>query len=223
MDTGGLSVMTLDRMQQGDRGGTAVVLLHGWGAPGTDLVPLARVLARPDSRFFVPAGPLAEGSGRAWWHLDPNQRPTHALGDSPPPGYRPNPQVRAARTAVQALLRGIQKRYAPNQLYLAGFSQGAMLSLDVALAANPPVDKVGMLSGVILADSLENLVGPRATHMPVFVSHGEFDPVLPFASGERAKDILTRHGYPVTWHPFAGNHEIPPEILDALGDFLFDS
>jgi phospholipase/carboxylesterase len=48
----------------------AVVLLHGWRAPGDDLVPLAEDLVRPGTRCFVPEGPLVElGGGRAWWHL----------------------------------------------------------------------------------------------------------------------------------------------------------
>jgi predicted esterase len=70
---GGLNVARLSDMSEDERGGSAVVVLHGWGAPGDDLVPLAEALARPGVRFFVPAAPLPEmGGGRAWWHLDPN-------------------------------------------------------------------------------------------------------------------------------------------------------
>src|SRR5687767_3850191 len=65
-----LQVATVTDMKESERGGVAVVLLHGWGAAGDDLVPLARRVARPRSRFFMPAGPLTRGpSGRAWWHL----------------------------------------------------------------------------------------------------------------------------------------------------------
>ena len=73
---GGLDVARVSDMREDERGGSAVVVLHGWGAPGDDLVPLAEALQRPGVRFFVPAAPLPEmGGGRAWWHLDPYARP----------------------------------------------------------------------------------------------------------------------------------------------------
>src|SRR2546430_11886557 len=76
---GGLSVVRVSSMRDDERGGTAVIVLHGWGAPGDDLVPIAEVLKRPGARFFVPAAPLPEmGDGRAWWPIDPHTRPTHA-------------------------------------------------------------------------------------------------------------------------------------------------
>ena len=51
-----LDVVVVSEMRDDERGGDAVVVLHGWGAPGDDLVPLAEALARPGVRFFVPAG-----------------------------------------------------------------------------------------------------------------------------------------------------------------------
>ena len=63
---GGLNVARVSDMSEDERGGSAVVVLHGWGAPGDDLVPLAEALLRPGVRFFVPAAPLPEvGGGRA--------------------------------------------------------------------------------------------------------------------------------------------------------------
>jgi phospholipase/carboxylesterase len=216
-----LEVVSLGDMEPGETGGAAVVLLHGWGAPGDDLVPLAEVLARPRTRFFMPAGPLAEmGGGRAWWHLDASDRPAHAWDDRLPADHRPNHQVTAARAALQALLRQIVDRHRPDSLALGGFSQGAMLSLDVALAAAPAVDRVFALSGVLLADSLPGLQA-LAVRPPVFVSHGRRDGVLDFQGGERCSQLLARHGHAVTWRPFDGGHEIPPPVVEALRAFLF--
>jgi phospholipase/carboxylesterase len=222
-DWGGLEMASTGRMRQDETGGAAVVLLHGWGAPGDDLVALAHALDRPRTRFFLPAGPLPEmGGGRAWWHLDPNDRPAHAWDAQEAAGHQPHHQVLAARTALQTVLRTIKARHRPDTLMLGGFSQGAMLALDVALAAAPPVDRVAALSGVMLADSLPALKAPRATRPPVFVSHGRQDPVLPYQGGEKAKDLLERHGYQVTFHPFEGGHGIPEEVVEALRAFLFE-
>jgi phospholipase/carboxylesterase len=219
-DWGGLEVVSASDMGDDQPGGAAVVLLHGWGAPGDDLVALAEVLAVPRTRFFFPAGPLPErGGGRAWWHLDGPDRPAHAWDDqlrTEPP----HPQLLAVRGAIQRILRTIQVRHRPDTLVIGGFSQGAMLALDVALAAAPAVDKVAMLSGVLLADSLPALraPGPRPA---AFISHGRQDGILSFEGGDRCRQILAAHQVAVTWRPFDGGHEIPPEIVEELRAFLF--
>jgi phospholipase/carboxylesterase len=216
--------VTLGPRKPEDKGGALVVLLHGWGARGDDLVPLARALSRPGARFLVPAAPLSEsGGGRAWWHLDPNTRPAHAASDELPKGHRPSPQLTASREAVQALLRDAKQRYAPESIAIGGFSQGAMLSLDVALAADPPVDRVAVLSGVLLADSLPALHAhaPNPARPSVLVTHGSADTIVPFRGGQSIASVLEPRGYRVTWVPFEGGHEIPPLVVTRLREFLF--
>jgi phospholipase/carboxylesterase len=199
-----------------------VVLLHGWGAPGDDLVPLAQALVRPGVRFFVPVAPLPEvGGGRAWWHLDPRGRPPHAWDDELDPRFQPNAEVVAARTAIQQLLRTVSDRHAPDLIALAGFSQGAMLSMDVALSGASVVQRVVAMSGVLLQDSLAALKAPRAAKPAFLLSHGRQDPVVPFQAAVHAKELLEKYGLPVSWHPFAGGHEIPEAVLAAVARFLF--
>jgi phospholipase/carboxylesterase len=219
-DWGGLEVVSGSELEEDETGGAALVLLHGWGAPGDDLVGLAEALDGPRTRFFFPAGPLAErGGGRAWWHLDGPDRPAHAWDDQPR-AEPPHPQLLAVRGAIQRVLRTIQRRYRPESLIIGGFSQGAMVALDVALAAAPVVDKVAVLSGVLLADSLPALRAP-GPKPAVFVSHGRRDGVLSFDGGERCQQLLAAHGVPVTWRPFDGDHEIPAGIVEELRAFLF--
>jgi phospholipase/carboxylesterase len=209
-------------MNEDERGGSAVIVLHGWGAAGDDLVPLAEALKRPGVRFFVPAAPLPEmGGGRAWWHLDPNTRPPPASTDQLAPGFLPNPAVVAARAAVQALIAAVVDRYAPTSVALVGFSQGAMLSIDVALAGAPGVARVVAMSGVLLMDSVSALTAPHSSKPRFLLSHGRQDPVVPFPSGDRAKDLLEKHGFSVTWRPFDGGHEIPSPLLADVDRFLF--
>ena len=219
---GGLKVARVSGMSEDERGGSAVVVLHGWGAPGDDLVPLAEALQRQGVRFFVPAGPLPEmGGGRAWWHLDPNARPPHASTDQLARGFQPTPAVVTARAAVQALIATVVDRYAPTTVALVGFSQGAMLSIDIALAGAPGVDLVVAMSGVLLMDSVSALTAPHPSHPRFLLSHGRRDPVVPFASGSLAKDLLEKHGFSVTWRPFDGGHEIPSPVLAEVERFLF--
>jgi phospholipase/carboxylesterase len=217
-----LDVVHVSGMREDERGGTAVVVLHGWGAAGTDLVPLAQALHRPGARFFVPAAPLPEvGGGRAWWHLDPDTRPPHAFTDQLPSGFRPAPALIAARAAVQGLLTTVVDRYAPATVALVGFSQGAMLSIDVALAGAPGVDRVVAMSGVLLVDSVPALTATRPTKPRFLLCHGRQDAAVPFTTGSHAKDLLEKHGFPVTWRPFDGGHDIPESMLADADRFLF--
>ena len=221
--TSPLQVVTLGPLTPEEKGGQLIVVLHGWGARGDDLVPLARTLARPGTRLLVPAAPLPEtGGGRAWWHLDQKDRPGRSWKDELPDNHQLSPQVTRAREAVQALLRDAKERYAPESIALMGFSQGAILSLDVAIAAAPAVDRVAVLSGVVLTDSLPALHAqpPSAPRPAVFVSHGTSDPVLPFEGGKSIASILEPRGYKVTWLPFDGGHEIPREVIAKLREFL---
>lgn len=216
-----LEVVKLGTLSENDRGGTAAVLLHGFGARGDDLVPLARRMMQPRTRFFVPSAPLPQGpNGRAWWRFDA-EHPLRAWAGQTPPGYQPNAEIFAARASVQALLRRIRTQYSPERLVLAGFSQGGMLTLDVALAQDPPIERAASLSGVLISESAEALRRFHGHATRFFVSHGRSDTVLPFTGAEATRAQLTQAGVPVTFVPFDGGHEIPPEVVSALTEFLF--
>ena len=239
-----LEVVKLGTLSEADRGGTAAVLLHGFGARGDDLVPLANRIMQPRTRFFVPSAPLPQGpAGRAWWRFNP-EHPLRTWAGKAPVDYRPNTDVFVARASVQALLRKIRTEYSPERLAIAGFSQGGMLALDVALAQDPHVERVASLSGLLLPESIESLkhfhgraLRPSGTYSDgtkyfakhgyyratrFFVSHGRSDTVLPFEAAEATRTQLTEAELPVTFVPFDGGHEIPPEVVSALTKFLFD-
>jgi phospholipase/carboxylesterase len=214
------------QMREDERGGIAVVWLHGFGASGDDLAPLAKSLLRPQTRCILPAAPFALGDGgRAWWQLDASDRPRYVTDESGPSAPRtlPNLQLEVARNAVAGVLRTTRERYAPSALFLVGFSQGAMLSIDLALAGSEPLDRVAVLSGALLVDSAAHLQAPRSARPAVFISHGRQDQRLPFAGSERMKAELEQHGFLVTWRPFDGGHAIPPVIVAELSEFLFGS
>jgi phospholipase/carboxylesterase len=214
----GLDVRVLG-MPESERGGRAVILLHGWGAPGDDLVPLAQALARPDTRFIVPAAPLPHPyGGRAWWALDLDRmqraaRDPELMAQAVPEG------LADARAKVLALIAEVRRRYQPRSVIVAGFSQGGILAMDVALHAEPPVDGVAVLSGTLLAEKVwrERLAQRK---LPVFLSHGRHDDVLPFSMSERLKTLLEQQGVPLTWVPFDDGHTIPPLVVQALARFL---
>jgi phospholipase/carboxylesterase len=213
-----------DREGGGD--GPVVVLLHGFGAPGEDLVSLFRVLDVPrDTRFVFPAAVLSlasegYGPGRAWWRIDMAaiQRGDVRLTTEVPAG------IEAARTAVDGVLDHIETTWKvpASRVVLGGFSQGAMLSLDVALRRKTAPKGVAMLSGSLIAEHewRSLLSAPHAGVRAIFQSHGSLDPILPFPVAEVLRDLLRGAGADVTWCPFRGGHEIPPAVLEGLGRFI---
>jgi len=208
--------------------GPLVVLLHGFGAPGDDLVPLARALRAPaGTRFAFPVGPVALPSplpvlppGRAWWMIDVAALEEaiasgreRDLSGSAPDG------LAEARARLDGCLDGLVERLAPPRLVLGGFSQGAMLACDAALRSERALDGLALLSGTLLAEAEWRAGAAGRAGLPVFQSHGRRDPLLPFRQAERLRDLLGAAGLPVTWVPFDGAHEIPPVVLNGLQRF----
>ncbi len=208
--------------------GPVVVLLHGWAAPGDDLVPLADVLAAPPgTRFVFPEGPLpidmGFGESRAWWMIDVRQLNEHFASGRPRNLSREVPKGMAeARGRVLALLEDAGKRLSvvPERMVLGGFSQGAMLACDVALRSDHAFAGLAVLSGTVLArDEWLPLMSDRRG-LRVLQSHGRSDNVLPYFLAEQLREFLSDAGVVVDWVGFDGGHEIPDTVLDHLGSFL---
>jgi phospholipase/carboxylesterase len=213
--------------RDGGGNGPVVVLLHGFGAPGDDLVSLSRVLSAPaGTRFVFPEAPLTLGSerggGRAWWWVDLEERVRRqAMGQGMDIANVPE-GLDTARSKATAVLDAIETelRPPPGKVVLGGFSQGAMLALDVALRSSRDLAGLVLMSGTHIAAGEWDALFDRRRDLSVFMSHGRADPLLPFSVAERLRDTLVAHGWQVEWVPFDGGHGIPPSVTDKLSAFL---
>lgn len=208
--------------------GPLVILLHGFGAPGDDLVPLADALNVPaGTRFVFPEGPLllsfGPGDARAWWLIDMARLAqdraagrVRDLSQDIPKGLAP------VRDTMLGFLKEIEQKFDadPKKTVLGGFSQGAMLSCDLILHTDRPYAGLVQLSGNLLAQLIWEPLLPKRKGLPVFQSHGVQDEILPYVGAERLRDTLVQAGLSVEWHNFRGGHEIPRVVLQRLGVFI---
>jgi phospholipase/carboxylesterase len=228
---GGLKVRLAggtDREGGGD--GPMLVLMHGFGAPGTDLVPLWRQLAVPrETRFAFPEAPSqldAYGPGtdsRAWWMIDMERLERAIRTGEIRDLSREIPEgLSEANARVSAMLDELETRFnAPSsKLILGGFSQGAMLACDVLLKSERQFAGLAVLSGSLVAEQEWSPQLGKCRGLPVLMSHGKSDPILPFMLAERLRDLLAGAGADVQFVPFNGGHGISDGVLEALGQFV---
>ena len=229
----GLDVVTLQQRTQVPPDGV-VVLCHGFGAPGTDLVGLAEALVALEPalaavRFVFPGAPLHlsdfGADSRAWWMIDFDviAKLRTASPDALRDFRRVEPEgMPSARNNLHALVGEVMNRsgLSYSKLVLGGFSQGAMLTTDVALRLEEAPAGLVVLSGTLLTEDVWRKKAATRSGLPVFQSHGRFDEVLPFAASRWLEQLLVEAGLKVEFSEFNGGHQIPLEVLRGLSGFL---
>jgi phospholipase/carboxylesterase len=189
-----------------------VVLCHGYGADGNDLIGLAPHWQKflPTAAFVAPNAPeRCPGGGYQWFpisRLDPQEV---------------RRGVESASAALNSFLDTELARLglASDRLMLVGFSQGTMLSLHVGFRRPTRPAAIVGYSGMLAAP--ESLPELRSAAPPVLLVHGEADTMIPVQAVFAAATALGRAGVPVQWHvSFGVPHSIDPEGLRLGGTFL---
>ena len=199
---------------RGGKPDALVVLLHGYGSNGADLISLAPYWAKalPGATFVSPNGiePIPQVPGGYQWF--------------PISNMEPRLMEQGARRAAQSVDRFIDQELQragldESRLALVGFSQGTMLALQVGLRRERPVAAILGFSGVLIA-------GPRLkdeirSKPPVLLVHGDRDPTIPIAAMFDSAEALAAAGHGAQWHVSYGvPHSIGPDGLELGGDFL---
>ncbi|HEU5092433.1 MAG TPA: hypothetical protein VFT30_07090 [Nitrospira sp.] len=213
---------------RGGGDGPVVLLLHGFGAPGDDLVPLADVIEVPrGTRWLFPEAPLSLnmgfGDSRAWWIIDfARIQEDRAAGRIRDLSVEIPQGLALARERFLAFLKELPRQFQIDykKTVIGGFSQGAMLTCDAVLHTDYPFAGLVQLSGNLLAQSVWGPLMPTRKGLPVFQSHGTLDDILPHIGAERLCEALTQSGLAVERHSFRGGHEIPEPVLQRLTGFI---
>ncbi len=194
-----------------------VVLCHGYGADGNDLIGLAPHWQRllPTAAFAAPNAPercAASAAGYQWFPLSRFDPHEIARG------------VENAAPALEAFLAAELKRLnlPPDRLALAGFSQGTMMALHVGLRLKRAPACIIGYSGVLVAP--EKLPRFEAPGPPILLTHGDVDQMIPFAAMFQSVIALGGAGLAVRWHVAHGvGHGIDAEGMALGGQLIADA
>ena len=191
-----------------------LVLLHGVGSSEHDLFGLASYL---DPRLVIvsPRGPLIhEQSGGAAWY---------------PVTFTPNGITADETVATESrdkILRFVDEAVEaygadPRRVYLGGFSQGAIMSLYVALTHPEAIAGAALMSGRLMPVAWEERASDdRLRGLPILATHGLYDPVLPIASGREIRDKLSTLPLDFTYREYPMAHEVSNESLAQATGWL---
>lgn len=211
-------MIELDGPRFGPAGGgepeALVVMLHGVGADGNDLIGIAPMWAQslPTVAFVAPNAPEPcdmAPYGYQWFSLQ-DRRPAAMLAG-----------VQAAAPIVSAFIDRELERHGlgPDKLALVGFSQGTMTALYTAPRRPAPVAGVLGFSGALIG--AETLAAEATARPPVMLVHGTADPVVPFQAMASAEQGLTSAGIPVETFASPGlGHSIDQDGLRLGVGFL---
>jgi phospholipase/carboxylesterase len=215
--------MPLDTIEKetGPKPTASVIWLHGLGADANDFVPLVPQLdltGLGSIRFVFPNAPVIPvtvNGGykmRAWYDV----LGLEMLRREDETG------LRRSMTLVNDLIAAERTRgIAAKRIVLAGFSQGCAMTL--LAGARYPERLAGLigLSGYLpLATSTEGERHAMSDGLPVFMAHGQFDPVVPIMSAQASRDVLRKVGLEVEWHEYPMAHSTCAEEIRDISRFM---
>jgi phospholipase/carboxylesterase len=196
-----------------------VIWLHGLGADGHDFEPIVPELgmpaAAPGVRFVFPHAPLLpvtiNGGAvmRAWYDV---------TGD----GRQDAAGIRSSQARVEALIARERARgVAARSIVLAGFSQGGAVALQTGLRHSERLAGLLALSTYLpLPDTVATEAHAANRDVPIFMSHGIQDAVIPPSWATLSRDHLVALGYAVEWREYPMPHAVCAEEIEDVGAWL---
>ena len=194
-----------------------VIWLHGLGADAHDFEPIVPQLTLDQPLRFVfpnaPERPVTINGGmemRAWYDIDPGAPLT---GEA---------DIRESANSIEQLLNRENGRGIPTaKITLAGFSQGGVIALHLALRLQERLAGVMALSTYVHDhEHLADEVSFASIDVPIFMAHGRADPMIPIARAVTSRQAMETLNYQIEWHEYAMGHQVCVEEIADISHWL---
>jgi phospholipase/carboxylesterase len=198
----------------------SVIWLHGLGANGHDFVPVVPELGLPADhgiRFVFPHAPIRritinQGMAMRGWYDVAGADLSVAEDER---GIR-----ESARIVSEFIAKERATGIASDRIVLAGFSQGGAIALFTGLRHNEPLSGIMALSTYLPLPATLGEAHTANAHVPIFMAHGSFDPIIPLPHGQRSAELLASHGHPVDWKTYSMPHSVCEEEIRHIAAWL---
>jgi phospholipase/carboxylesterase len=205
----------------------SIIWLHGLGADGEDFVPIAEEMQLPVAvRYIFPHAPMRAvtiNGGyvmRAWYDIlvgAASAEISANIGRSEDADGIRSSQAEIEKLIAQEKQRGI----AAKNIFLAGFSQGGAVVLYTGLRHKEKLGGILALSTYLpLPQTLQAEANVAVKNTPLFMAHGQSDPVIPYAFGRASAVELLRQHYALEWHSYDMPHSVCPEEIRDIQQWL---
>lgn len=186
----------------------AIFLLHGMGSNEQDLPQLVQEF-RDTHHIFSLRGPVVFNPGYAFFTIEEEGKPVRTVFDK-------------VLVFIQAFIREAIAEYDLNadRIYVLGFSQGAVLAQAIGLTMGKAISGVVALSGYVPEFVKHEYMKQPVDHLNVFISHGDYDYVMPSQWGVESKEFFEAQGANVTFKTYQDGHGVTPENHRDLVEFL---
>lgn len=216
--------MSLERItsQTGDNPKIVIIWMHGLGADGNDFAPVVpgfNISGLPIKFVFphAPKIPVTVNGGmvmRAWYDILAMDIDRHI-------------DKKGIMTSVELIHELIDEQvklgFSYDQIILAGFSQGAAMSIQVSTQYQHKLAGIIALSGYLPIPDQITKNNTVNLNTPIFMGHGTQDPVVPFELGTNSKNILAKAGYNIDWHAYPIQHGVSMDELTDIRTWIINN
>lgn len=194
-----------------------VVWLHGLGADARDFEPIIPMLKLQAPLRFVfpnaPMRPVTINDGvemRAWYDVDPHSPLAN------------DDHIKASAASVAEVIGNRDLVGGDDgRIVLAGFSQGGVIALELGLSHERRLAGIIALSTYVHDhERLAERIGLANVHTPILMAHGLLDPLIPITRGATSREALRRLNYAVEWREYSMGHQVCPEEIIDIGNWL---
>ena len=205
----------------------SIIWLHGLGADGEDFVPIAEEMELPVAVRYIfphaPMRPVTINGGyvmRAWYDILIGAASAELSANI---GRNEDAEgIRESQAEIEKLIAQEKQRgIAAKNIFLAGFSQGGAVVLHTGLRHKERLGGILALSTYLpMQQTLQAEADVTAKQTPIFMAHGQSDPVIPYDFGRASAEELLRQGYVLEWHRYDMQHSVCPEEIRDIEQWL---